>query len=165
MPGNTVKMVDEFRTSRMCARCFTPFPLNTLNDRFKVCNGCVPNQDMWPDGLKMPTKIVALKSKRMRRTEGEEMREALNADPNQDVGFVSKVICYRKNWRQNLQQYDVDVNNAERRYEDFASDYEPEDFLAEPDERILKTVWHRDITAAKLILYRGKQFIESEVVV
>lgn len=146
MPGNTVKMVNEYRTSRMCARCFTPFPLNTLSHRFKKCDWCVPNEDRWPDGLQLPTKILSIKSKRMRQAERRVVRRELIANPNRDVGFGPKVICYRKNWQQNVQQYDAD--------DDLPTDHEP-------NERILKTVWHRDITAAKLIMYRGKLFLKS----
>lgn len=152
-------MVHESRTSRLCARCFTPFPLETLSHRFKVCEWCVPDQNEWPDGLKLPTKIVSMKSKRTYQMERRERREAIIANPNQAVGSVSKMICYRKNWQQN-ELYDVDGNDAQRpdfningEY-DYTADYVPDDWNL--DEPILKTIWHRDISAAKLILYKGK---------
>lgn len=149
MPHNEVRNVNEFRSSRLCARCFTPFPLATLNHRFKVCDWCVPDQNDWPDGLKLPRKIVSKKSKRMYQME----RRAVMADPHQAVGFVSKVICHHKNWRQN-RQHAVDQHDG-----DFTADYEPEDFFDMPNEPILKTIWQRDISAAKLILYRGNCLI------
>lgn len=106
-----------------------------------------------------------MKSKRMYQSERQEMREQMIAYPNRAAnGFVSKVICYRKNWQQNAAN-GVDVNDVQRinlddEY-DFSADYEPEDLL---NESILKTVWNRDITAAKLIMYKGKLVIGSELV-
>lgn len=161
-----IRNVNEFRTSRLCARCFTPFPLATLSHRFKVCEFCLPDQDDWPLRLKLPSKIVTKKSKRMYQTERKEMREAMIANPDvQGVGFVSTMKCYRKNWRQNWQQNGLDNNPAvlpgaiiDNDY-DFTADYVPEDFFDVPIDPILKTVWQRDITAAKLIMYRGECLI------
>ena len=167
MTGCTVKLICEKRTSRMCARCFTPFELRTLNHRFKVCDWCLPNQDDWPDGLKLPTKIVTKKTKRKWQHDRNEMRNEWIANPNQTAaGFVSKMICYRKYWQQNV-VYDVNGNyvglpnnnNNNQDDYDFTADYEPEDFFDQPFELILNTHWHRDTTAAKLILYKGKHLI------
>ncbi|XP_031636340.1 uncharacterized protein LOC116349170 [Contarinia nasturtii] len=171
MLGNVVKMVNEFRTSRLCARCFEPFPLETLGHRFKVCEWCVPDNNDWPEGLKLPEKIVTMKSKRMLLSERQELRDAMVANPNQAVGFVSKVICYRKNWRQNA-AYDA-VNNVaqlpgiirDENVIDFTEDYMllDDDFYVAEEEAILNTIWHRDIAAAKLIIYKGNLFIELKL--
>lgn len=156
MSGNVIRWVNESRTSRLCARCFDPFPLNTLSHRFKVCEFCLPNQVDWPDQLKLPTKIVTKKSKRMYRTERKELREEMIRNPNEAVGFVSKMVCYKKNWHQNLAfNLDNNVDQHPNDEIDFTEDYMPEEFNEPPDERILNTIWHRDISAAKLILYRG----------
>jgi len=156
-----VKLVCEKRASSMCAVCFTPFPLQTLSHRFKRCEWCSPDQNDWPDGLKLPTKIVTKKTKRKWQSDRQEMRDEWIANPNQTAaGFVSKMICYRKNWQQNA-VYDVDgnyvgrPNNINDEDYDFTADYVPEDFFDLPTDLVLTTPWHRDITAAKLILYKG----------
>lgn len=73
-----------------------------------------------------------------------EMHEAGNLDPIQAERFMSKVMYYHKNWQQ---------NEAQTEDEDPAELYRP----------VLKTVWHRDISAARLILYKGKTFIDLEM--
>ncbi|XP_055320864.1 uncharacterized protein LOC129577568 [Sitodiplosis mosellana] len=160
MEGNAIRFVNEARSSRLCARCFEPFPLSTLNDLVKVCEWCMLDQDDWPDGMKLPEKIVAAKSKRKLRSERRAMRQAAVQNPDQPLGFVSKVICYRKNWQQNAAN-GMDDNVEERRgvsnhgggIIEYTDEYEPEDPV--DDFSLLKTVWQRDISAAKLILYRG----------
>lgn len=62
---NVVRKVNEDRTSRLCGRCYDPFPLSTLGHRFKKCEWCLPNPNDWPDTLKLPEKIVTMKSRRM----------------------------------------------------------------------------------------------------
>lgn len=166
LPNNVVKMTNEFRTSRICARCFTPFPLSTLSDRFKVCEWCMPDQDDWPDGLKLPRKIVTKKSKRVYQAERQAMREAMIENPNQADGFVPKVISYRKYWQQNavFEMEDFVVQRPGNIHEDmdFTADDIPEDMFDQPMP-ILKTIWNRDISAAKLILYRGKLYLELKL--
>lgn len=117
----------------------------------------MPDQDDWPNGLELPSKIVSMKTKRMYQEERREMRRQMIAHPHHEAnGFVSKVICYRKNWQQNPAN-DMDVIAVERPAEfDFSADYEPNNFFDQPEERILTTIWHRDIPAAKLIMYKGK---------
>lgn len=163
MKGNKIKMVNEFRTSRLCARCFSPFPLATLSHRFKVCEWCTPNDDDWPDGLKLPRKIVTMKSKRELLSERRDVREAMIVNPNQAVGFVSKMTCFRKNWQQNaVNGTDYNVVQLpdhihDENVMDFAEDsHMPNDFEDDfPYVAVLTTIWHRDISAAKLIMYRG----------
>lgn len=106
--GNcVVRMVDEFKTSQLCARCFSPFPRNTKGYRFKKSNNCVPNPDV---GL--PTLIVTDVSKRvlqMRRTmmkmwqEMRDMGDAIAASLTQsNTGrLVSKKQRFFKTWQPN----------------------------------------------------------------
>lgn len=101
----------------------------------------MPDNEDWPETLKLPPKIVTKKTSRMKQAE----RQA--RDPNQADGFESKVICYRKNWRQNA-DIEEDDNAAEEQEQE------------QEQGRILKCVWHRDISAAKLILYKGESLIE-----
>lgn len=76
-PNNVVRMTDEFRSLRKCSRGLTSFPLKTSSHWFKVCEWCVPNQDDWPNGLKLPPKIVTMKGERLYQMERQEMREAV----------------------------------------------------------------------------------------
>lgn len=141
--GNCViRNVDEYMTSQHCARCFKRFPLATRSHRFKKCDNCKPN---WIVGL--PEVIVTDVSKRllqMRRAiartwrEMREMGDVIAAtlrDRQNTTHLVSKKQCFVKTWRLNVEV--VDTEEA-----------------AEPQSS-LKTVWHRDIAAAKLILYKG----------
>lgn len=132
-----IRMVDEYMTSQHCARCFKRFPQNTRSHRFKKCDQCNPN---WI--VRLPSLIVTDVSKRvlqMRRTiertwrEMRQMGDAIAAtlrDRPNTGHLVSKKQRFSKTWQP------------------MAVDGEMED--AAP------TVWHRDIAAAKLILYKGK---------
>lgn len=156
MEGNTIRMVNEFRSSRLCGRCYSPFPLSTLSHRFKVCDWCYPDNDEWPDGLKLPQKIVTMKSKRVLKSERRAIRNAIVEDPNEAVGFVSKVICYRKNWQQNAANQAIN-NDAEHGNENEVE-------IDDNGVPGLMTIWHRDISAAKLIMHRGKSLIQLKLV-
>lgn len=81
----------------------------------------------------------------------------MRENPGQAVGFVPKMICYRKNWRQNLVD-GLDRNVAQRPDDviDFTEDYMPEDEDEDDLVPVFATIWHRDISAAKLILYKGR---------
>lgn len=129
-----IRMVDEFNTSQHCAKCLKRFPARTKSYRFKTCYDCHPNPI-----LCLPTLIATDVSKRIlqiRRTivkEWQRMRDA--GDEIATLLFqrgtrrlVSKKITFLKTWVPN------DVNDEMETH---------------------TTVWHRDIAAAKLILYRG----------
>lgn len=137
-----VRMVDEFNTSRVCARCFSRFPDWTKDKRYKKCDNCEPNEI-----LRLPTRIVTNVSKRvlqMRRNIVKMWREM--RDMGNEVAailtqsntgrLVSKKERFLKTWQPNA-NVDDEMENA-----------------VQP-QRLLKTVWHRDISAAKLILYKG----------
>lgn len=131
-------MVDEYNTSQHCAKCFNRFERRTKRYRFKMCANCQPNPI-----LQLPTLIVtnvskrALQMKRAIMGVWMEMRDQGNAiaaalTSTNTRRLVSKKQCFLKTWQPN-----ANVNG-----EDAAQSH--------------KTVWHRDICAAKLILYRGK---------
>lgn len=137
-----VKMVNENFTSQTCGRCFKRFDPHTKRFRFKTCTNCEPQQSVM-----LPPVIVTNVSKRalqMRRTimkTWQEMSEmgnmiATNLTQADTRRLVSKKERFYKTWQPNA-NVDVGVNNADH-------------------PKLLKTVWHRDISAAKLILYRGK---------
>lgn len=140
--GNCViRMVDEWMTSQLCGRCFNRFPRWTKPKRFKKCDNCIPDEH-----LGLPEMIVTNVSKRAlqmyRATirvwqEMAEQGDAIAAILTQrDTGrLVSKKQRFLKTWLPNA------VNAGT---EDAAQ-----------AQKVLKTVWHRDISAAKLILYKG----------
>lgn len=130
-----IRMVDEFRTSRLCPKCLTRFG-GKPNNRYKTCIDCHPNENLF-----LPTTIVTNVSKRLLQLRRaimktwKEMRDAgdqfaaLLLQPGTQR-LVSQKITFLKIWQPN------DVR----------------------DEVVIvthKTVWHRDICAAKLILIRG----------
>jgi hypothetical protein len=151
-----IRLVDEYMTSQHCARCFKRFPLATRGDRYKVCVGCVPNPI-----VQLPKLIVTHVSKRllqmrraiervwraMRETGdvliemGDELMDDIAAvmaifqdDPNTGR-LVSKKQRFFKTWPPMPVNVEIEGN----------ADGQP----------LLTTVWHRDIAAAKLILYKG----------
>lgn len=136
-----IRMVDEYMTSQHCARCFKRFPQATRSHRFKKCIECVPNHI-----VRLATEIVTNVSKRglqMMRTIEREFRAmraaghaiaaTLRDRPNTNQ-LVSKKQRFSKTWRPMI--VDGEIENAAG--------------------TSLTTVWHRDIAAAKLILYKGK---------
>lgn len=142
-----VIMVDEWKTSQLCGRCFGPFPRWTYHKRYKKCENCHPNPI-----LHLPTQIVTNVSKRdlqLQRTIVKEWQlMAYMGDPiaaqlvESDTGrLVPRKTRFHKTWQPNAPG-NGDANNADR------------------PQPILKTVWHRDISAAKLILYKGKVYLK-----
>ena len=134
-----VVMVDEFKTSQTCAKCFRPFDRRTSKDRYKVCHQCIPNEaDMTTDkhlGHAVISKKSNRKYQRERRAKVEEYRR-LNLNPYFSHGLVSKLKISFKNWQLNTDNTWTDSDHPHQ----------------------LKTVWHRDIVAAKCILYKGISF-------
>lgn len=131
-----IRMVDEFNTSQHCGKCFKKYPAGTKSYRYKKCANCRPNPIV---GL--PRLIVTNLGKRilrMRRTIEKEWRAMWNAG-NQVLAtliqpftrrLVSQKTRFLKTWQPNANVDDeMDTHT---------------------------TVWHRDISAAKLILYRGR---------
>lgn len=135
--GNCViRMVDEYLTSQTCANCFGRFDRRTKPYRFKLCADCRPHPSIFH-----PNRIVTNVSKRllqMQRTTMKmwrEMRDAGNEvaailTQSNVRRLVSKKQCFLKTWQPNAN--------------------------ANGGGRLRKQLWHRDICAAKLILYRGK---------
>lgn len=135
--GNcVVRMVDEYLTSQTCAKCFGRFDRRTKPYRYKLCADCQP----YPFNFH-PNRIITNVSKRLlqmkrgimkmwreMRDAGHEVAAILTQSNTRRL--VSKKHGFSKTWQPN-----ANVNGG---------------------GRLLKTVWHRDICAAKLILYRGK---------
>lgn len=144
--GNcAVVFVDEYNTSRFCARCIQRFAPATLAHKFKACTNCHPKTDEMP----LPNVIVTKKSKRELQASRAIMKEwremadqgdfiaAALVGPNRGR-LVSKEQRFYKNWQPNAAEGAEEVD---------AANVEP--------QPVLKSVWQRDIVAAKLILYKG----------
>lgn len=137
-----IRFVDEWMTSQHCARCFKQFDRRTRNHRFKKCENCVPNAI-----VRLPNLIVTDMSKRtlqMKRAivsvwrDMAEMGDVIAAafTESHKQRLVSKKIRFFKTWQPTA----VNGNLEE----------------AEQEATALTTIWHRDIVAAKLILYKGR---------
>ncbi|XP_055296010.1 uncharacterized protein LOC129565303 [Sitodiplosis mosellana] len=140
--GNViVRMVNEFMTSQLCGRCFKQYPRHTRGDRFKKCNDCRPDPRV---GL--PRTIVtnvckrALQMKRAFERTWRQMRDmgdpiAATLTSTNTSRLVPTKTRFVKTWQPN--GLNVELEDA-----------------AQP-QNTLKAVWHREISAAKLILYKG----------
>lgn len=147
--GNCIiKMVDEYMTSQHCARCFKQFPRWTKPKRYKLCDNCQPNER-----VHLPQMIVTNVSKRvlkMKRTIERTWKEMVNdgdaiaaiLTQRNTKRLVSKKQRFWKNWLQPNVAVNAETENAAQ------------------SPKNLKTVWQRDISAAKLILYKGNNLID-----
>lgn len=122
-----VIFVDEYNTSQTCANCFRHFPRHTRPHRFKVCRGCDADPNVNP---LLANKIITQRSKRiMQMLRFQTRRERVRSDQTNRDRVANKVQAYYREWP----------------------------FIAmDPDDNQLPTVvWHRDIVAAKCIMYKG----------
>lgn len=140
-----VRMVDEFCSSQHCGVCVKRFPRRTKPFRYKKCENCRPKD------LLLPPTIVTNKSKRdlqMERTIMKAWQRMRDEEANEIAAMLTEPIAGRlvpkkqrfsKTWSPN-----ANVNG------------DVDDAAAESQPVKHTTVWHRDISAARLILYRGK---------
>ncbi|XP_031635522.1 uncharacterized protein LOC116348610 isoform X1 [Contarinia nasturtii] len=139
-----VEMQDEWGTSQTCANCQERFPRHTKDDRFKVCYDCRAKKiDGLPDSVAgLPDIIVSTVNRRVLRRKRaiikrqiiDGNREAVN-EKLRTGRLMSKVKVTYKNWPLNVDDDDV----------------------------VPQTVtWHRDIVAAKCIMLKGMNQLETE---
>ena len=175
-PNIQVVYVDEYMTSQVCMNDFKKFPERTKKHRQKKCDDCARLQEAQPASI-----IVTNRAKRTLQRERRELREndpELAAQQQQQgEHLVSKLMLYNKTIRrQPNAEPEVDDDNAA----DVAMDVEgnaeinhgsPNEMI-DPNEPAInrlndqsiqkkekknkKTVWHRDIAAAKAISYKGE---------
>lgn len=184
--GGCIKWTDEYNTSQFCGRCVQRFDARFRSKRFKTCFHCNPSTEY---NLMLPRLIVnEMAHRKLKRRKADVKRLARNGhlilQPIEErkrlvrlfyfvIDFtsysvydnsfflkVSKIDIYRKNWQPNQfgnlvdmeadAEADADIGNAAA-----AADY--------PMQAISKTVWHRDITAARLIFYKGEQHMNIEL--
>lgn len=137
-----VRMVDEYLTSQTCAKCFERFERRTKAFRYKLCANCRPSPlTFWPDTIVTNVGKRILQMRRAIVKMWQEMADAGNEiaalfTQSNTRRLVSKKQRFTKTWQPN-----ANVNGG---VEDAAQQLP-----------LHKTVWHRDICAAKLILYRG----------
>lgn len=155
-----VNMVDEYYTSQTCAKCFGRFDRRTRRNRFKVCLDCRPH----PNAM-LPSLIVAkINKKRMRQmrlisflidkekeddNENQPVGDAKHPNQSNADSLLPTVALYHKTWLVNPVSGVLEYVNAK-----LADEIEVIDW-ATHEPRIHKTVWHRDIVAAKCILIKG----------
>lgn len=134
-----VYYTDEYNTSLHCGRCAKRFSQYLRPRRFKVCVNCIPDPN-W--NMMLPKMIVNYRANNNLKKMEHLVRlmEAMNL-----VGgprrvdrdrLVTKVAIYSKICHAN------EIENL-----DEASRWQP-----------LNTVWHRDITAARAIWYKGNDY-------
>lgn len=131
-----VVMVDEFKTSQTCAKCFRAFDRRTRADRYKVCHQCIPREADIPTDKYLPGAIITKKSNRTYQKERRHVVDGyqrFEVDPVHSHGLVSKLKVSSRIWQLNADNSWTDSNHPYQ----------------------LKTVWHRDEVAAKCILYKG----------
>lgn len=127
--GNCViRLVDEWMTSQHCARCFKRFDPRTKSHRFKKCENCVPNAI-----IRLPEAIVTIVSKRILQMK----RAIVNV------------------WRDMKEMGDAIATALTEPTAGRLTSKKQRFIKTWPQTSALTTVWHRDIVAAKLILYKG----------
>lgn len=149
-----VNMVDEYFSSQTCAKCFQRFDIRTKRNRFKKCIDCRPNPDAMLPSL-IVTKFSRRKMREKRLIDFLKEKDAEEVNGNQPIGdaahpnqaitdnLLPKIVFYHKTWPVNPVNVDFEYVNAEQIDE------------MEVERRVHKTVWHRDIVAAKCILIKG----------
>lgn len=134
-----IKMVDEWKTSQTCAKCFKPFDRRTKKDRYKVCKQCVPKAENITMAHHLCNTTITMKSKRLYQKQRKNLVahfRDLNLHEEFSHGLVSKLSISFKNWQLNTDNTWIDSS--------------------QPFQQ--NTVWHRDIVAAKCILYKGMMY-------
>lgn len=133
-----VRFVDEFKTSQTCGKCFRAFDRRTKRDRYKVCHQCIPHATNITTDKHLSKVIISKMSNRQYQQERRRVVDGYrqgNVHPVFSHGLVPKLSVWFKNWQLNAE------NNT---WNDSRHPHQ------------LKTVWHRDVVAAKCILYKGK---------
>lgn len=160
-PNCDYLMVDEFKTSQVCGLCFNLFGVGTKLHRFKVCKFCIPLQ------VALPAKrIITTLGKRALQFERRiargvmglvamniDGRAAAEAHPNQQQRrLVSKITQFDKTVPLPRNVDAVDDEEAVQ-CNPVASTSEFDCIVQIP--RLRSIVWHRDISAAKIMIYKG----------
>lgn len=149
--GNCVVLfVDEYYTSQTCPICFGRFDQRTKKMRFKVCTDCHPIQTGEPI---LPREIVSkLSNRQMQRRRKQKRIELEQQQQGEEAGRnnVNQQVRMAANPNRPVKQRLVQkIVTFFKKHQNDAGDW---------IYAIVRTkiVWHRDIAAAKCILYKGK---------
>lgn len=146
--GNVVVIfVDEYFTSQTCAKCFKRFDRATKRNRFKVCRNCVPIEHA---GITLPDTVVCKKGKRQLRHERlQKKAEILREHDERRAAGQNNVDepVQHAVYQAPLPRL---VSKIQAFFKLMLNDNDEWEYVAEPT-----TNWHRDIVAAKCILYKG----------
>lgn len=155
-----VVYVDEHNTSQVCPNCLEKFPEETKRDRMKLCADCVRLPETSP-----ATLITTNHGKRQLKVKRDLQRERIQAQPELIVEAKANQPIARRlvsKWTQHIKT-NLLQPNAGRPIVDEANEAQSNEQLMvegsvveQPTKKTLKTVWHRDIAAAKCIMYKGK---------
>lgn len=151
-----VVLVNEDYTSQTCANCFKKFPRHTKSNRFKVCQGCTRDADAH---TALPSLIVTKKSRRRQQIDRVVKRliaRGVMNPANQPAEFQrgrlkSQKMYFLKKWHSNP------ANGVQMEDDAAAIDQSEQPQQQQQGNRPFSIVWHRDIVAAKCIMYKGKQ--------
>lgn len=147
-----VILVNEEYTSQVCANCFKKFPKHIYKHRFKACKGCTRDSL-----LSLPPLIVTKKCRRRKQLDSAVKRlvargiinQQNQSDEFQPGRLESSKMYFEKNWPLNP------ADEAQMGDEAVAVTDQPEQ-QQQPAPRAFCIVWHRDIVAARCIMYKGK---------
>lgn len=124
-----IVFVDEYKTSQKCGRCFQQFPDGTRANRMKCCKRCTPLDEAEPASTITShinkRKLAALRRKK-KEEQGQQQQQGAYPDHISAVMVSTKTQFVKKT-----------------------------NLLPVTEEENGSTIWHRDISAAKLILYKG----------
>lgn len=126
-----VAYVDEYYTSQKCGRCFQQFTEGTRADRTKICLKCSPLDEAEPASvITSCTNKRKLAALRRQKQEEQEQQHQIQHQQTFSTATVSKRMQYIKKTQL---------------------------LPATEEENVGITIWHRDISAAKLIRYKGNR--------
>jgi hypothetical protein len=159
-----VVRVNEDYTSQNCASCMTKFPIHTKRYRFKTCKNCPRNAPIpaeIAEYMSFPKLIITKKSRRRKKLD-RAVKKCINRGiinqatlgPEFQPGrLASPKMYFRKTWPLNpvnaVQVEDDDANNNDQHPDE-------EQQQQQQQQRPCTIVWHRDIVAARCIMYKGK---------
>lgn len=160
--------VNEDYTSQTCATCHNKFPKTTKKHRFKVCS--CPRTVEQP-----PPVIVTNKSSRQKqydRWKSNDLAKTAEKARAEIMRLDSKKqndCSERRALAETVKKLDEDIARLVSKKTNFnkewllnATNHQMENAADQERRKPSKIVWHRDIVAAKCMLYKGKHCLNSQ---
>ncbi|XP_037035229.1 uncharacterized protein LOC119073712 [Bradysia coprophila] len=143
VPVCDVMFVDEYNTSKACGCCYRSFDQpkhkhwDTRKIRHRVCDDCHPDAEI----ISLPNTIIAPKSQRQLQTEKREVRHLIYQDNpsiswNESAQLANLKFAFLPEHKKHNQFQKVPFNPAIHK-------------------AVQKTVWNRDISAARNMIVKG----------